>query len=308
MTPTTAPFATHNRRVQRTTAETPHPQHLFVSRLSPPAARRLSLPHFHADKQPGRGLYSACRAYCAPRESRTGPIPASFTSPTSLPRSPAGPAQAAFGVKHRHFLAQFLARKQESGRPARLFFGRVAERQQTPNHGTSRCGKATADSVNSDPLTHLPKRHLRTICYGLSRRRNAAETLTLTLTATATDARHAGNRPPSTPRAPDSNRLGLGHDADDHAIFLFSPVSAFATDSFANCPPPPSHAAPCPSSRCSPSSHGLAAPAILQPRPSLRRPPLIDTTCPAFDHDRSLLLAWPPLTNAPSPIHVPRRR
>ena len=99
MTPTTAPFATHNRRVQRTTAETPHPQHLFVSRLSPPAARRLSLPHFHADKQPGRGLYSACRAYCAPRESRTGPIPASFTSPTSLPRSPAGPAQAAFGVK-----------------------------------------------------------------------------------------------------------------------------------------------------------------------------------------------------------------
>lgn len=209
---------------------------------------------------------------------------------------------------HRQFLAQFLARKQESGRPARLFFGRVAERQQTPNHGTSRCGKATADSVNSDPLTHLPKRHLRTICYGLSRRRNAAETLTLTLTAIATDARRAGNRPPSTPRAPDSNRLGLGHDADDHAIFLFSPVSAFATDSFANCPPPPSHAAPCPSSRCSPSSHGLAAPAILQPRPSLRRPPLIDTTCPAFDHDRSLLLAWPPLTNAPSPIHVPRRR
>ena len=158
MTPTTAPFATHNRRVQRTTAGDAAPTTPVASRLSP---RLHVVSLFHTSTRTSSRVvdcivhveHTALPERAEPDQSRRlSQARLHFHVP------PLALRRRHSASNHRQFLAQFLARKQESGRPARLFFGRVAERQQTPNHGTSRCGKATADSVNSDPLTHLPKR------------------------------------------------------------------------------------------------------------------------------------------------------
>ena len=284
-----------------------------------PAARRLSLPR---GPPAGRLLDRIVHIEYTVFVQRAEPKRSRHLARLDLhfPRSPLGPAQAAFAVKPSTIRGTIPGPK-AGVRPSRAhFFGRVAERQQTPNDGTSRCGKATADSVTltrscstSAALTHLPKptspdRLLRAQPPSeRCRNANANVDRSRSRNRSATEARHTGNRPPRIPRAPGANRRGLGHDADDHAIFLLSPLSAFATHSLADCPPPLSHAAPCPSPWCSPS-HGLAAPAIPQPRSSLHHPALVDTTCPAVDHDRSLLLAWRALTNAPTPIHISRRR